>query len=82
MIMCFCKCGFEVCGECILQDVNFVNGKYVSNVYEDFQRCYDVTPCYAGGRIEPADSDEIVISDIVAEEYAPIRREYLLLCHG
>lgn len=78
--MCFYNCGFEVCGECILQDVNFVNGKYVKNVYDDFELRYGVTPCYAGGMIESSDSDSIVINEAIADEYASVRREYVMLC--
>lgn len=78
--MCFCNCGFEVCSECVLQDVNFVAGKYVKNVYDDFERRYGVTTCYAGGRIENVNHDSIVVSETVADEYASVRREYIMLC--
>ena len=80
--MCFDNCGFEVCGECVLQDVNFVDGNYVKNVYDDFKRRYGVTPCYAGGRIESGDPDGIVVSEAIADEYASVRREYIMLCRN
>lgn len=80
--MCFCNCSFEICGECVLQDVNFVAGKYIKNVYDDFERRYGVTTCYAGGGIESSDSDSIVINEAIADEYASVRREYIMLCRS